>query len=154
MRIIVFCPRRPIHAWNGLKEWTRHQQSIDVLTVTPVANHLERNKKEQILEFLAKEVKWIKRDSEGKWITTYNQYLLKTFFRWLNAIGRCLHTWRSSSRSHYGQGHFLMFAIGLKHSSKNEPSVPLMHNLRNVIHRTDAIWRVMNRLRLRIKRLV
>jgi hypothetical protein len=51
------------------------------LTVTPVANHSERNKKEQILEFLAKEVKWIKRDSEGKWITTYNQYLLKTLFR-------------------------------------------------------------------------
>src|SRR5215469_10812027 len=49
------------------------------------------NTKEQVLTFLdhqyVKIIGWVKRehDSEGKYITTFNQYLglLRTFFRWL-----------------------------------------------------------------------
>jgi len=51
---------------------------------------LDISKKEQIIEFLEQKFiggKWVKRehDTEGKWITTWNQYCiwLTTFFRWL-----------------------------------------------------------------------
>ena len=70
----------------------RHTASLLSLLISLDKFHdgLPINAREQILNFLdhrKKDGKWVKRehDSEGKYITTFNQYLglLRTFFRWL-----------------------------------------------------------------------
>ena len=94
---------------NGSSEHHQNNNLKVVITFgTFIGNDnsfLDINKKEQILEFLNTKVKSYGEDPDKRWITTWNNYLvrIKYFFRWMYNI---------KVREHHNNSWRLSFIFG------------------------------------------